>query len=159
MCSRSLVKIKVIKPPVTSTDRPALFCPVQAANSVACDALPEVKALIPLIARFMGPTRGPSGADRTQVGPCWPHEPCYLDHWPQGDLNLILKMQYSVLFCWWISSNLLITKPLDECHGTWLMISQHWLRSRGSTNGLVPSGNKPLLEPMLIQIFVAIWRH
>ena len=35
--------------------------------------------LIPsLIARFMGPTWGPSGADRTQVGPCWPHELCYL---------------------------------------------------------------------------------
>ena len=31
-----------------------------------------------LIARFMGPTWGPSGADRTQVGSCWPHESCYL---------------------------------------------------------------------------------
>ena len=31
-----------------------------------------------LIARFMGPTWGPSGADRTQVGPCWPHKLCYL---------------------------------------------------------------------------------
>ena len=31
-----------------------------------------------LIARFMGPAWGPPGDDRTQVGPCWPHEPCYL---------------------------------------------------------------------------------
>ena len=31
-----------------------------------------------LIAKLMGPTWGPSGADRTQVGPCWPHELCYL---------------------------------------------------------------------------------
>ena len=31
-----------------------------------------------LIARFMGPTWGPSGADRTQVGPMLAHEPCYL---------------------------------------------------------------------------------
>ena len=30
------------------------------------------------IAKFMGPTWGPSGADRTQVGPCWPNESCYL---------------------------------------------------------------------------------
>ena len=30
------------------------------------------------IARFMGPTWGPSGADRAQVGPCWPHQLCYL---------------------------------------------------------------------------------
>ena len=31
-----------------------------------------------LIARFMGPTWSPPGADRIQVAPCWPHEPCYL---------------------------------------------------------------------------------
>ena len=29
----------------------------------------------------------------------------------------------------------------------------------GSGNGLVPSGNKPLPEPMLTQIYVAKWRH
>ena len=29
----------------------------------------------------------------------------------------------------------------------------------GSGNGLVLSGNKPLPGPMLIQIFVTIWRH
>ena len=29
----------------------------------------------------------------------------------------------------------------------------------GSGNGLVPSGNKPLPEPMLTQISVAKWRH
>ena len=29
----------------------------------------------------------------------------------------------------------------------------------GSGNSLVPSGNKPLPEPMLIQTIVAIWRH
>ena len=29
----------------------------------------------------------------------------------------------------------------------------------GSGNGLLLSGNKPLSEPMLTQIFVAIWRH
>ena len=34
------------------------------------------KIWYPLIARFMGPTWGPSGADR--LVPCWPHELCYL---------------------------------------------------------------------------------
>ena len=29
----------------------------------------------------------------------------------------------------------------------------------GSDNGLVPSGNKPLPEPVLTQIYVAIWCH
>ena len=39
-----------------------------------------------LIARFMGPTWGPSGADRTQVGPCWPHELCYLGNTVMGEI-------------------------------------------------------------------------
>ena len=34
-----------------------------------------------------------------------------------------------------------------------------WSVNIGSGNGLVPSGNKPLPEPMLTQINVAIWRH
>ena len=38
----------------------------------------HLDAVTALIARFVGPTWGPSGADRTQVGPCWPHELCYL---------------------------------------------------------------------------------
>ena len=29
------------------------------------------------IAKFMGPTWGPSGSCRTQMAPCWPHETCY----------------------------------------------------------------------------------
>ena len=33
-----------------------------------------------------------------------------------------------------------------------------WSVNIGSGNGLVPSGNKPLPEPMLTQISVAIWR-
>ena len=36
--------------------------------------------LTPLITRFMGPTWGPSGANRTQVDPCWTHELCFLGH-------------------------------------------------------------------------------
>ena len=36
----------------------------------------------------------------------------------------------------------------------------HWsLVNIGSGNGLVPSGNKPLPEPMLTKIYVAIWCH
>ena len=34
----------------------------------------------PLIARFMGPTWGPSGAAGPRWAPCWPHELCYLGH-------------------------------------------------------------------------------
>ena len=42
--------------------------------------------------------------------------------------------------------------PSAECHKTSLM-------NIGSGNGLVPSGNKPLPEPMLTNIYFAIWRH
>ena len=45
--------------------------------------------------------------------------------------------------------------PSDECHKILLPTIQHWFRTSG--NGLVPSGNKPLPEPMLTQICVAIW--
>ena len=31
--------------------------------------------------------------------------------------------------------------------------------SIGSGNGLVPDGTKPLPEPVLAQIYVAIWHH
>ena len=34
----------------------------------------------PQIARFTGPTWGPPGSCRPQVGPCLPHRPCYQGH-------------------------------------------------------------------------------
>ena len=40
------------------------------------------------------------------------------------------------------------------------VIGLHWWSVNiGSGNGLVPSGNKPLPEPMLTQISVSTWRH
>ena len=51
-----------------------------------------------------------------------------LTHWPLGDLNAILKMQFSILFYWLVSSDLLMIIPPDECHRTLLMISQGWFR-------------------------------
>ena len=46
-----------------------------------------------LIARFMGPTWGPSGANRAQVGPCWPDELCYLS---MVYLLFDTKLRYSI---------------------------------------------------------------
>ena len=39
--------------------------------------LPKCKFSDSQIANFMGPTWGPPGSCRPQMGPCWPHEPCY----------------------------------------------------------------------------------
>ena len=58
-----------------------------------------------------------------------------------GDLNGILLSNFQAKFR--------AKLPWNECH----------CANVGSGNGLVPSGNKPLHEPMLTQIYVAIWRH
>ena len=42
---------------------------------------------------------------------------------------------------------------MNAIHPNW------WKVNIDSGNGLVPWGNKPLPEPMLTQIYVAIWRH
>ena len=61
--------------------------------------------------------------------------------------------------------------PLGNLNDSWLrhllwncpnmnVIGLHWWSVNiGSGNGLVPSGNKPLPEPMLTDISVAIWCH
>ena len=49
-----------------------------------------------------------------------------LTHWPMG--YSILKALSSILFYWLVSSDLFMIMPSDECHGTYLKISQHWSR-------------------------------
>ena len=51
-----------------------------------------------------------------------------LTHWPLGDLDAILKLQFPISFYWLVSSHCLMIMPWDECHGTLLMMSQHWFR-------------------------------
>ena len=74
-----------------------------------------------LIARFMGPTWDPSGADRTQVGPM-------LTPWTllSGVVLVVLKFN-----------------SLWPSHAIWRGVNF------GSGNGLLPGGNNPLHEPML----------
>ena len=90
-----------------------------------------------------------SGSWPVTVGWLWPQitGQASLTHWPLGDLDSIWKVLSSILFYWLVSSRLLMIMPLDECHGTYLKISQH-----SSGNGSVPSGNEPLPEPMLTKI-------
>ena len=49
----------------------------------------------------------------------------------------------------------------DECHGIPLIINidSKYEINIDSGNSLMPSGNKPLPESMLTQIYVAICRH
>ena len=46
-----------------------------------------------------------------------------------------------------------------NCHQLNAIRSHWWLINIGSGKGLVPSGSKPLPEPMLTGISVVIWRH
>ena len=59
-----------------------------------------------------------------------PHRclPYTLTHWPLGDLDAILRLQFSILFYWLVSSDFLMIIHPDECHGTSRMVSQHWFR-------------------------------
>ena len=41
-----------------------------------------------------------------------------LTHWTLGDVHAIRKMEFSILFSWLVYSDLLMTKPSDECHIT-----------------------------------------
>ena len=80
-----------------------------------------------------------------------------LTHWALGDLTkvsdyIISKFQthfndkYLKYFLW-------------NCYQV-NATTPHWsLVNIGSDNGLVPSGNKPLPEPVVTQICVVIWRH
>ena len=58
--------------------------------------------------------------------------------------------EYIEWWCWHLLWN------CSQVNGTEL---RQWEVNIGSGNGLVPSGTKPLPEPMLTQIYVAIWCH
>ena len=64
--------VHLIKQTCQSYVRPRLNS-LWAENVVKC--IPS--SVESQIAKFMGPTWGPSGSCRPQMGPCWPHEPCY----------------------------------------------------------------------------------
>ena len=87
-----------------------------------------------MLARFMGPTWGPSGTDRTQMGTMLLHELCYLglneiEYWGGR------REDYSVwTINFIINATTLIAKGMysNQIHTLWI--------------NLMPSGNKPLPE-------------
>ena len=64
-------------------------------------------AIIP-DSKFHGAKMDPPGSCRPQMGPCWPHEPCY-----QGCEGLITgkRLPYYWLFAWKIASHRWIHPP------------------------------------------------
>ena len=122
-------------------------------------------------------------AHEKKIGHCapWAHgDPNgHSQPWPSRDWAvIILKMPW--LSCdlavteLWPRRDWAVTSPSRDhwapkpwppwspwAHGDHLFSHGWWSINIGSGNGLVPSGNKPLPEPvtMLIQIFVAVWHH
>ena len=76
-----------------------------------------------------------------------------LTHWPLGDLHASLKMEFSILFYWLVSSDLLMIMPCDECIG--------WdLTDDESTLLQVMAWCRKATSHYLSQCWlVALWRH
>ena len=109
-----------------------------------------VKITHSLTARFMGPTWGPSGADRTQVGPCWPHGLCYLG-W--GSFRVVHSL---------LAKHLLAIRAVQaDCAVT---VSGIWNMTEISTGLCEPTmhccwpGNKPLSDLMMTS-FINAYMH
>ena len=77
-----------------------------------------------------------------------------LTHCSLGDLDGILKIQIPVLFYdWYLQIFSWSYLQMIAMGPYW------WLISSGSGNGLVPSGNKSLPEPISTQFHATIWHH
>ena len=53
----------------------------------------------------------------------WPSPESNVSHWPLGDLDVILKIRFSILFFWlvyWYDWHICIIMPSDECYKTLL---------------------------------------
>ena len=95
---------------------------------------------------------------------------CELSQWPtalvhwHGTSSLVkligpwgIWQQHQIIKFQTHFNNWYLKYSLENCYQV-NATTPHWLLVKiGSGNGLVPSGNKPLHEPMLTQIFVAMW--
>ena len=80
----------------------------------------DTEILMSLIARLMGPTWGPSGADRPRWAPCWPHELCYLGYFVHRIINIQkwwLKMIDKLKCYFQLFLFFLLKWPLSTCNG------------------------------------------
>ena len=69
----------------------------------------------------------------------------------EWDFRHVIFKQILVIDGWGISCEIALN--MNDTGRQWGLVNI------GSGNGLVPSGNKPLPEPMLTQMCGATWRH
>ena len=70
---------------------------------------------------------------------------------PMNIISLVFSMAENHWYPWWRHLVCMYQVTVIGPRLSWV--------NMGSDNGLVPSGNKPLSEPILTQIYATIWRH
>ena len=108
-----------------------------------------------LIARFMGPTWVPPGADRTQVCPMWAHENCYLGWYTAVDGNKPWSLKSIKVICSITIKLLYYTNTLHlvqlgfimTCHWDIIFISK--TISISISNREKPPSSKELRKPRI----------
>ena len=78
--------------------------------------------------------------------------PLYPTHWPLADLDSILKVLSSILFCWLVSLDLLMIMSSDECHMT--KSRPNWIMGPGPKSE--PAGKSESRGP---ENWVSRWRR
>ena len=80
---------------------------------------------------------------------------CVWDHYGPWEIWMKIKISdfQGKISDWWLGH------PVSSCPHMNGNGPYRWKVNTGSGNGLVASGNKLLPEPMLIQIYIAIWHH
>ena len=135
-----------------------------------------------LTAKFMGPIWGQPGADRTQAGPMlapWTllsgniyiYIYIYIYEWWTKLRTLVIYISLNLSKFYWLTGSwrsecdfknatfnivFLIDIFRSSYDNAFTWMSQDVTDEKSI---LVPSGNKPLPEPKLIQFYVAIWRN
>ena len=98
----------------------------------------------------MGPTWGPSGTDRTQVGPmlalCWPHELCYLGYvaqpctlhmrTPAPDADVPLTIYFENI----LSPRVSVYRRGYSCQLIILKLTEYWRRALDDNQNVGTNG-------------------
>ena len=86
-----------------------------------------------LIARFMGPTWGPSGPTGPRWARCWPHELCYLGMGQFHKVSCTFNLHGIHFSCHFLSNHQIATNVCTCCNSTVVMAcakfcSDHYIR-------------------------------
>ena len=82
-----------------------------------------------------------------------------LTHWPPGDVTASNFISINFLLYRTVARALAVKLLSGECHRSYVTGAHQSKVNAGSGNDLVPSGSKPLPEPMLTDICIAMWHQ